>query len=149
FQQDQFDHVAQAARQPGSTFKPIVYGAALEKGLSPDQTYRDAVMEIRAADGSVWRPTDMSGTSGAIMSMREGLVYSKNTITAQARRGAAPAASAHRARGLGMRQSRLAQVPSLSLVTSPGPLLEKVSVYSTIAPRGEYRKPVWVRRITD
>jgi cell division protein FtsI/penicillin-binding protein 2 len=37
FQRDQFDHVAQAARQPGSTFKPIVYGAALEKGIPPEQ----------------------------------------------------------------------------------------------------------------
>src|SRR5205085_5124179 len=36
FQREQFDHVAQAARQPGSTFKPIVYGAALERGLTPD-----------------------------------------------------------------------------------------------------------------
>ena len=53
FARDQFDHVAQAARQPGSTFKPFVYGAALESGLPPEQPYVDAVMDIRAADGTV------------------------------------------------------------------------------------------------
>src|SRR6185295_18724043 len=59
FSVDQYDHVAQAARQPGSTFKPFVYGAALESGLSPDRTYIDQPIEIRLADGGIWRPTDM------------------------------------------------------------------------------------------
>ena len=83
FQREQFDHVVKAARQPGSTFKPIVYGAALEKGLTPDHPYRDAVMNIKAGDGTIWRPTDMTGTTGNQMTMRDGLVFSKNTITAQ------------------------------------------------------------------
>ena len=149
YQREQFDHVAQAERQPGSTFKPIVYGAALEQGLSPDRPYRDAVLDIKAADGSVWRPTDMSGTTGRQMTLRDGLVYSKNTITAQVMQDVGLPGIVKLARDLGIRQSKLAPVPSLALGTSPVTLLEMVNAYATIAAQGEYRKPVFVTHITD
>jgi penicillin-binding protein 1A len=149
FQREQFDHVAQAARQPGSTFKPIVYGAALEQGVSPDKTYRDAVTDIRAADGSVWRPTDMNGSSGEMMTLRDGLVFSKNTITAQVMQDAGIPAIVKLARALGVRQSVLTPVPSLALGSSPVTLLEMVNAYASIAARGNYRKPRFVTSITD
>ena len=149
FAHEQFDHVAQAARQPGSTFKPIVYGAALEKGLSPDHVYRDAVMDIKAAGGSKWRPTDMSGTTGRDMTMRDGLVYSKNTITAQVMQDVGLPSIIKMARALGVRDSKLAQVPSLALGTSPVTLLEMVNAYASIAAQGEARLPFVVTHITD
>jgi len=149
FQREQYDHVAQAARQPGSTFKPIVYAAALENGIAPDHPYLDAVTSIRFPDGTVWRPTDMSGTSGRQIPMRDGLVFSKNTITAQVIQDVGVAPIVKLAQGLGVRQSKLAQVPSIGLGTSPVTLLEMVSAYSSIAAQGEYRHPVFVRRITD
>nr|WP_052170247.1 transglycosylase domain-containing protein [Massilia sp. JS1662] len=149
FEKEQYDHVAQAARQPGSTFKPIVYAAALEKGLAPDHAYLDAVTTIRFADGTVWRPTDNSGTTGRQLTMRDGLVYSKNTITAQVVRDIGVAPVVKLAQDLGVRTSKLAPVPSIALGSSPVTLLEMVNAYSTIAAQGEYRKPVFVRRITD
>jgi penicillin-binding protein 1A len=149
FERDQFDHVAQAARQPGSTFKPIVYGAALEQGLSPDRAYRDDPVAIRSVDGSVWRPTDMAGTSGRPMTLREGLIYSKNTITAQVMQDVGLPSIVNLARAVGINQSKLDPVPSLALGTSPVTLLEMVSAYSTIANVGEYHKPVFIKRITD
>jgi penicillin-binding protein 1A len=149
FQREQFDHVAQAARQPGSTFKPIVYGAALEKGLPPEKQYRDAVTDIKAGDGTIWRPTDMSGSTGEQMTLRDGLVFSKNTITAQVMQDVGLPDITKLARALGVRDSKLAQVPSLALGTSPVTLLEMVNAYSTIAAQGEYRKPLFVKRITD
>ena len=149
FQREQFDHVVRAERQPGSTFKPVVYGAALEQGLLPDHPYRDAVMNIKAADGTIWRPTDMSGTSGNQMTMRDGLVYSKNTITAQVMQDVGLPGIIKLARALGINQSRLQSVPSLALGTSPVTLLEMVNAYATIAAQGDYRKPVFVTHITD
>ena len=149
FARDQYDHVAQAARQPGSTFKPIVYGAALESGIPPEQTYADTVMEFDMGNGKVWRPTDMSGTTGRQMTMREGLVHSKNTITAQVMQDVGLPSVIKLARNMGIRQSKLASVPSLALGTSPVTLLEMVNTYATIAAQGEYRRPVFVRRITD
>ena len=127
---DQFDHVAQAERQPGSTFKPFVYAAALERGLLPHRGYMDQAVAIRSGDGRVWRPTDMSGPSGNLMSLRDGLVYSKNTITAQVMQevGVAPVVSL--AKAAGVDQSRLDPVPSLALGTSPVTLLEMVNAYA-------------------
>jgi penicillin-binding protein 1A len=149
FKREQFDHVAQATRQPGSTFKPFVYGAALEKGITPEHAYLDAVLDIKAVDGRVWRPTDMSGTTGRQMTMRDGLVFSKNTITAQVMQDVGVQPIVKMAQDLGIRQSKLAAVPSLALGTSPVTLLEMVNAYSSIAAQGEFRKPVFVRRITD
>ena len=149
FQRDQFDHVARATRQPGSTFKPFVYGAALEKGLTPDHPYRDAVMNIKAGDGTTWRPTDMTGTTGATMTMRDGLVFSKNTITAQVMQDTGLPAIVSLAKALGVNQSKLQPVPSLALGTSPVTLLEMVNAYASIAAQGEYRKPIFVTHITD
>jgi penicillin-binding protein 1A len=149
FQREQFDHVAKALRQPGSTFKPVVYGAALEKGFAPDRPYRDAVMNIKAADGTIWRPTDMTGTTGEQMTMRDGLVFSKNTITAQVMQDVGLPGIVNLAKALGINQSKLQSVPSLALGTSPVTLLEMVNAYATIAAQGEYRKPVFVTHITD
>ena len=149
FQRDQFDHVVKATRQPGSTFKPIVYGAALEKGLLPDHPYRDAVMNIKAGDGTMWRPTDMTGTTGNTMTMRDGLVYSKNTITAQVMQDVGLPGIVSLAKALGVNQSKLQAVPSLALGTSPVTLLEMVNAYATIAAQGDYRKPMFVTHITD
>ena len=74
FAREQFDHVAQAKRQPGSTFKPFVYGAAMQRGISTEHRYLDGAIDIALADGGVWQPTDGSGPSGEMMTMREGLV---------------------------------------------------------------------------
>jgi penicillin-binding protein 1A len=149
FNVDQYDHVAQAERQPGSTFKPFVYGAALESGLRPDHGYIDEAVEIRSPDGSVWRPTDMAGASGAMLSLREGLVYSKNSITAQVMQDVGVSRVVSLARAAGVDQSRLDPVPSLALGTSPVTLLEMVNAYATIAQEGQHHQPVFVKRIRD
>ena len=149
FQRDQYDHVAQAERQPGSTFKPFVYGAALERGLSPDRKYADGPVEIRLGDGRTWRPSDMGGASGRQMSLRDGLVYSKNTITAQVMQDVGVNDIVTLARAAGVRRSKLDAVPSLALGTSPVTLLEMVSSYGTIARGGQYLEPVVIRSITD
>ncbi|MDB5772666.1 MAG: Penicillin-binding protein, partial [Burkholderia sp.] len=149
FRTDQFDHVAQARRQPGSTFKPFVYGAALEAGMSPDKRFTDAAVEIPMSDGTVWRPTDVSAPTGRQMTAREGLIYSKNTIAAQVMQQVGPQKVVALARKMGVNQSELAAVPSLALGVSQVTSLEMASAYSTIAASGQYRKPVLVTSITD
>lgn len=149
FARDQFDHVAQAERQPGSTFKAVVYGAALEQGIPPDRTYVDGPIEVPLPGGKVWRPTDMGGTSGEPMTLREGLVRSKNTITAQVMQDVGVDKVVSFAKTLGVTESRLDPVPSLALGTSPVTLLEMVNVYSTIAAEGRYHAPFFVTRIAD
>jgi len=146
---DQFDHVSQAARQPGSTFKPFVYGAALESGIGPERTYVDGPVEVPLGNGKYWRPTDMSGASNLPMTLRDGLVYSKNTITVQVAQEVGVSRIVALAQAMGVDQSKLDPVPSLALGTSPVTLYEMVSAYATIARLGQYHKPVMVRRISD
>ena len=149
FKTDQFDHVAQARRQPGSTFKVFVYGAAIEQGMSPDKRFTDRAVEIPLPDGTVWRPSDLSAPTGRRMTAREGLVYSKNTITAQVMQEVGPKKTAELARSMGVNRSKLVEVPALALGTSPVTPLEMVSAYSAIAASGEYRQPIYITRITD
>jgi penicillin-binding protein 1A len=146
FAQEQFDHVNQARRQPGSTFKPFVYGAAFEMGFQPSSTLIDQAVAIHTR-GEVWTPSDGTPPSGQPMSLRDGLAYSKNTITAQLMQEVGPARVAALARAMGVRQSKLDEVPSLALGTSPVTLREMVIAYASIANGGNYMEPVLVLRI--
>ncbi len=147
FAQEPFDHVAQARRQPGSTFKPFVYGAAFENGARPDDTLMDQAVEIELPGGEVWRPSDGGPPSNQPMRLSDGLAYSKNTITAQLMQSVGPARVARLARALGVNESPLEAVPSLALGTSPVTLKEMVSAYSSIAHDGQYLAPMLVTRI--
>ncbi|HWP60001.1 MAG TPA: transglycosylase domain-containing protein [Candidatus Acidoferrales bacterium] len=149
FKTDQFDHVAQARRQPGSTFKLFVYGAALEQGMPADKHFTDRAVKIALPDGTVWRPSDASEPSGRRMTAREGLIYSKNTITAQVMQEVGPKKTAALARSMGVNASKLDEVPALALGTSPVTPLEMAAAYTTLAAAGEYRQPIFVSRITD
>ena len=149
FSLDPFDHVQQARRQPGSTFKPFVYGAAFEQGARPTDGFVDQAVEIPLGGGAVWRPSDSGEPSGLMMSLRDGLTYSKNTITAQVMQKVGPARVADLARAMGVRQSKLELVPSLALGTSPVTLKEMVTAYSTLANSGSYIEPLLVTRVED
>ena len=149
FAQDPFDHVEQARRQPGSTFKPFVYGAAFENGSLPSDSFVDQALEIPLGNGAFWRPSDGGGPSGQSMTLRQGLMFSKNTITAQVMQQVGPAHVARLARAMGVRQSKLDEVLSLALGTSPVTLKEMVVSYSTLANEGRYMAPVMILQVED
>ena len=149
FVEEQFDHVGQARRQPGSAFKPFVYGAAFMMGIGPKTTLVDEPVAIRVAGGKVWTPGDMTPPSGQPMTLRDGLVFSKNTITAQLMQQVGPARVVQLARALGVRQSKLDAVPALALGTSPVTLREMVGAYGAIANGGNFVEPMIVSRIED
>ncbi|MDI1272383.1 penicillin-binding transpeptidase domain-containing protein, partial [Polaromonas sp.] len=149
FVQDPFDHVQQARRQPGSTFKPFVYGAAFENGARPGDTFIDGDVEIPLGNGAVWRPRDSGTPTYAPMTLRDGLAFSRNTITAQVMQSVGPTKVASLAQAMGVRQSKLDVVPSLALGTSPVTLKEMVSAYSTIANSGSYIEPLLITGVED
>ncbi|MDB5870870.1 MAG: glycosyl transferase, family 51 [Ramlibacter sp.] len=149
YNQDKFDHVQQARRQPGSTFKPFVYGAAFEQGIGPSETFVDEAVEIRIDDQTVWKPGDVGEASGLPMTLREGLMHSKNSITSQLMEKVGPARVAQLAYAMGVRQSKLDPVLSLALGTSPVTLREMVSGFGSIANGGSFIEPVLVTRVED
>ena len=149
FALDGFDHVQQARRQPGSTFKPFVYGAALKQGMSPQDKRKDQAVEITLAGGEVWRPSDAAAPSDKEMTLADALAYSKNTITATLMQEVGAKKVVQLARALGVRQSPLEAVPALALGSSPVTLKEMVSAYGTLANGGSYQEPLWVTRIEN
>ncbi|NNE34554.1 MAG: penicillin-binding protein, partial [Rhodothermales bacterium] len=148
---DWFDHVAIAKRQPGSTFKPFVYTAAIDNGYSPLHELKDTTFTHVDGLGNEWNPgnsrLDSTG-SGQFYTLREGLARSKNTVTGRLVLLVSPREVAFYARRMGI-QSRLEEVPSIALGTSDVTLLELTSSYSTLASGGEYHEPTVVTRIED
>ena len=149
FAREPFDHVEQARRQPGSTFKPFVYGAAFAAGAKPDDKFVDGPVQIALKGGEIWSPDDESPPNGEAFTLRRALALSRNRITAQVIERVGPAKVARLAQAMGVRESPLEPVPSLALGTSPVSLKEMVTAYSTIADDGVYRAPQMVTRIDD
>ncbi len=148
FSLDSFDKVAQARRQPGSTFKPFVYAAAIDWGYSPDDPVEDRVQTYGTADGA-WRPTNAGGgASGDTLTLRDALAFSKNTVSARLISEVGPGYVARIAHKMGI-VSPLREVPSLALGTSEVTLLEMAGAYATLANNGTRRLPVVVTRIEN
>lgn len=150
FAQDKYDKVALAKRQPGSTFKPFVYAAAIDHGYAPYYTLQDSAMSFRIPGTTrYWQPHNAGGGySGRYVTLREALVQSKNTVTAQLMDVLGAFEVGGYARRMGI-TSQLDYVPSLGLGTSEVTLLELVSAYGTFAANGIHRPPVVVTRIED
>jgi penicillin-binding protein 1A len=147
-----YDHVYQGRRQPGSTFKPIVYTAAIDNGYSPCQTAVDApvTFPFPGQDPPVWTPNNANGKyTGEVMTLRQAMARSVNSITAFVMKEITPYTVVEYARRLGI-VSPLAAVPSLSLGAGGDvSIYELVGAYSTFVNKGVYTKPFFISRIED
>ena len=144
-----FDHVKQGTRQPGSTFKPFVYGLAMESGYSPCETRKDISPSFKVS-GTAWSPDNANGTkgSGEEMTLREAMAESVNSITAQVMQELGPENVVEFASRAGI-ESKLEAVPALCLGTSDVSVFEMVGAYSTFVNNGIHIKPLFITRIED
>jgi len=144
-----FDHVRQSKRQAGSTFKPFVYGLAMESGYSPCYKLFDISPAI-PVPGGVWYPPNSDGTkgSGQEMTLRHAMALSINTITAQMMMKLGPQNVVEFANRVGI-ESKLDAVPSLCLGVSDVSVFEMVGAYSTYVNNGIHTRPVFISRIED
>jgi penicillin-binding protein 1A len=148
---DWYDHVATAKRQPGSTFKPFVYTAAIDNGYSPYYMLPDSTFTYRDPyTGQIWQPGNFGESygGGGMMTLRQALAESNNLITARLMSQIGPSTVSFYARRMGI-QSELDEVMALALGTSDVTLLEMTSGYATLASGGLYHEPVAVTRIED
>jgi len=135
FVADKYDHVAQARRQPGSTFKLFAYTAAFDNGFSPNYPMLDAPF----AWGD-WRPRNSGGGYAGYVPLRSALAASRNVVAARITRELGPGEVKRYAELMGIR-SPLEPVRSIALGTNDVNLLEMASAYSTIANYGVYNGP--------
>lgn len=150
-----YDHVKQAKRQPGSTFKPFVYTAAIDDStinMSPCDRMQDKPFRkefIENGEEKVWEPKNSTGSySYSNLTLRRAMARSINSITAQLTDEVGPERVADYAKRMGI-QSRLAVVPSIGLGSSDVSLYEMVAAYCTFANNGVYTEPLLVTRIED
>jgi penicillin-binding protein 1A len=138
----QFDRATEARRQPGSTFKPFVYLAALEQGRTPDSERNDAPVKI-----GKWSPDNYREKYYGKVTLTTALAKSLNSVAAQLAQEVGPQTVADTAYRMGI-SSNLAANDSLALGTSEVTLLELTSAYVPLA-NGGYRPPVHViKRVT-
>ena len=128
--QSQFNRAVQAKRQPGSAFKPIVYLAAMEKGLTPDTVRTD-----RPVNYGGWAPENYSGRFEGDMTLRTALAKSVNTVAVQVAREVGIRNVVAAARRLGL-QDELPSNLSLALGSGNVNLLELTAAYATFANGG-------------
>jgi penicillin-binding protein 1A len=145
----QYDHVRQAKRQPGSTFKPFLYGLAIENGFSPCQPYRDLSPKL-TVNGEPYEVSNANGTKGdgKIYTMRQALAKSLNTVSMQLMDELRPDNVAAFANKVGI-ESPLDPVYSLALGTSDVSLYEMVGAYCSFVNHGIHIKPYYITRIED
>ena len=144
-----YDHVKQGKRQPGSTFKPFVYGLAMESGYSPCDVMEDISPSFEVP-GGVWYPPnfDNSKGSGSKMTIRQAMARSVNSITAQMMKALGEANVVEFAHRVGI-ESKLDPVPSLCLGVSDVSLYEMVGAYGTFINNGIHTEPFFITRIED
>lgn len=151
FKYFKYDHVAQAKRQPGSTFKPFVYVTAIDNGFSTCERVNDSPVTFGAADGiqGTWTPKNSDGRySYRDLTLRQALGQSVNTVSAKLIKRFSPSMVVKYAHMLGIK-SELQAVPTLCLGVSDVSLFEMLGGYSTFVNGGKYTEPMFVTRIED
>ncbi|MCP4036175.1 MAG: PBP1A family penicillin-binding protein [bacterium] len=149
YDRSQFNRATQALRQPGSAFKPFIYGAALSRGYTPVSTLYDrpAVYEDPVS-GFVWRPQNYGRHFYGPMPMRAALVRSVNNATVHLFRDVGVDYVIDYARRLGI-QSPLSRDLSLALGSSSVDLVELTSAYAVFPNRGRRVTPRFIAKVTD
>ncbi len=145
-----YDHVRQGSRQPGSTFKPFVYGTAMEAGYNPCFRLQDISPTFKLPNGSTWTPPNSGGDpgTGEWLTLRQAMAQSKNSISAKVLQLVSAENIVDFARRVGIK-SHLDPVPSLCLGVSNVSLYELLGAYSTFVNLGVHTEPFFISRIED
>jgi len=141
FDKSQFNRATQAKRQPGSSFKPIVYSAALDHGLTPASVIMDApIVFANAEAGTVWRPENYEDIFYGPTLLSTALAKSRNLVTIRVAQKIGIRNVIERARALGI-ESELPENLSIALGSSSVTLMNLCQAYTAFARGGSYVKP--------
>jgi len=151
FAKNKFNHVTQAWRQPGSSFKPFIYSAALEKGFTPATVVNDAPLFFDAGvtGGQPWEPKNYDGTFDGPMTLRRGLAKSKNMISIRILQSVGPRNAQDWIGRFGFDEDK--HPPYLTMALGAGSVtpMQMATGYSVFANGGYRVQPHLITRIAD
>jgi penicillin-binding protein 1A len=143
-----YDHVREGRRQVGSTFKPFVYTLAMQEGYSPCYKVPNVRVTFVGEDGKIWSPVNSDGKYGGMLSLKEALAESVNSVTAFLMKQFGPQAVIDVARKMGI-TAPMDPFPAICLGTPDISVYEMVGAYSAFANKGVWTEPVFITRIED
>ena len=151
FSKNKFNHATQAWRQPGSSFKPFIYSASLEKGFTPATVINDAALfySASATGGQAWEPKNYDGKFDGPMSMRRGLAASKNMISIRILAAITPKFAQEWITHFGFEEEK--HPPYLTMALGAGAVtpIQMATAYSVFA-NGGYRVNPWlIAKVTE
>jgi penicillin-binding protein 1A len=149
FKRSEFNRALSARRQPGSAFKPIIYAAAIDRGLTPSTILVDSpVIFDDPVLQKIWKPTNYEDRFYGPITMREALAFSRNVATVKLLEQIGVSTAIDFARRVGI-ASPLANDLSLALGSSGVGLLELTAALAVFAAEGQRVEPVGLRSVTD
>jgi 1A family penicillin-binding protein len=143
-----FNRAVDGRRQPGSSFKPIVYAAAIADSLVPNAMFSDTALAITLPNGTIYSPANSDGEFSGQISLRDALARSRNGIAVQLGLILGMDSIAALARRMGI-DSRIAPYPSSAIGASAVQPLDLVAAYTTFANLGTPVEPRFIYRIED
>jgi penicillin-binding protein 1A len=151
FNKNKFNHVTQAWRQPGSSFKPFIYSAALEKGFTPMTVVNDAPLFFDASvtGGQPWEPKNYDGTFEGPMSLRKGLAKSKNMISIRVLQAVGAQNAQDWIAQFGFDAEKHPAYLTMALGAGSVTPMQMASGYSVFANGGYRVNPYLVTKVTD
>ncbi len=148
YKASQFDRAVDGRRQPGSSFKPIVYAAAISDSIAPTSIVGDTAIAIPLANGSLYRPDNSDHEFLGAITLREALAKSRNVVAVQVALQVGMDSVIALARRMGI-QAQIAPYPSSAIGASTVQPLDLIAAYTTFANLGTPVEPRFIHRIED
>lgn len=148
FDDSKFNRATQALRQPGSTFKPIVYATAVQNGRSPATQIEDVPVSVPQVDGSLWTPQNYDMKFEGAMSMRRGLAQSRNLVAIRVGMELGEQSVIDAARRFGI-STPIPPYPSIFIGSADVYPLELIASYGTFANLGARVAPNAIVRVEN
>jgi penicillin-binding protein 2D len=148
YNDSQFDRAVDGMRQPGSSFKPIVYALAIADSISPNTIFQDTALAITLPNGTVYSPENSDGQFLGPLTLREALAKSRNGVSVQLGQKLGIDSIANLAHRMGL-SSKIAPYPSSAIGASVVQPLDLVAAYTTFANLGTPVEPRFIYRIED
>ena len=151
FNRSKFNHVTQAWRQPGSSFKPFIYSAALEKGLTAATVINDAPIVVDAAHtgGQVWEPKNFEGDFAGPIRLRTALTKSKNLVSIRVLQSIGPAYAQDYIKNFGFLPEQHPPYLTMALGAGSATPMQMAAAYSVFANGGYRTQPYLIDRVVD